>query len=617
MPKLLTMMPAVGQPGTQLTLVLQNLAATNVKLAFNSLVVDTRLVRSQDITSLVVTVPSFELTLATAPAVPLSLCYMQNDMIQDTVFLANFTYQAKMNEPRDAVFGAPVSQAYYPPPPSDVYNGNATPSTMPFTSMAPFSSPAAGTSPFSSPYASSMMPPMMMPPMQAPPSGRYGPYASHHHQHNPSSSAARKPYHRTSLQNLKSTSHQPCTSVAHYQPYPGLVSSVRVELVDDLEMMMQNWSTSELQQGRRLVQFWREDTEPDVIRCRCRPIRQEDPEAVDTNCTVVSCIYWPERNDYYITSVDTIYLLESLMHAQFNVEEKNRIRRNLEGFRPLTVAKSKADSADFFKLVMGFPHPKPRNIEKDIKAFTWKILPYALKKIITKYSSSGNASSSLINTSSSIQSPPSSSSSTTTTLHSLHTPQNTSHPSSALSHQLPPPPTHHSHQHHHQHHHQNGTAPSTPMLTSSTSMESLSSRPSVSSASPLPTPPSMDDEIDPNHHGHHHHHHHQQQQKPIFYNPSTMTYGYQQEPGVRPAYAPAYTTTPSARSSLSTTTTASSTHSSFSVPATSNHTSPVSTHTSTLDLNAMPQANTSYFATPTAPFALNDYEPQPMSHYQM
>lgn len=76
------------------------------------------------------------------------------------------------------------------------------------------------------------------------------------------------------------------------------------------------------------------------------------------------------------------------MDIRFSVEEKNRVRRNLEGFRPLTVSKCKAESADFFKLIMGFPNPKPRNIEKDVKVFPWKTLPYALKKIVTKYTAS-------------------------------------------------------------------------------------------------------------------------------------------------------------------------------------------------------------------------------------
>ena len=67
------------------------------------------------------------------------------------------------------------------------------------------------------------------------------------------------------------------------------------------------------------------------------------------------------------------------------MEEKNRIRRNLEGLRPVTVSKNKPGSEDFFKLIMGFPNPKPRNIEKDIKVFPWEVLEAAVKKIISKY----------------------------------------------------------------------------------------------------------------------------------------------------------------------------------------------------------------------------------------
>ena len=82
------------------------------------------------------------------------------------------------------------------------------------------------------------------------------------------------------------------------------------------------------------------------------------------NSAIVSCIYWEEKEDFFITSVDCIYLLEALISMRFTVEEKNRIRRNLEGFRPLTVSKCRADSARFFKLIMSFPSPKPRNIER-------------------------------------------------------------------------------------------------------------------------------------------------------------------------------------------------------------------------------------------------------------
>lgn len=87
-----------------------------------------------------------------------------------------------------------------------------------------------------------------------------------------------------------------------------------------------------------------------------------------------------------VTSVDAIYLLEALVGGRFSVEEKNRIRRNLERCKPDTMSKTKEETREFFSLIMGFPKPKPRNIEKDVKIFRWSDLPGALAKSISKYS---------------------------------------------------------------------------------------------------------------------------------------------------------------------------------------------------------------------------------------
>jgi hypothetical protein len=156
-------------------------------------------------------------------------------------------------------------------------------------------------------------------------------------------------------------------------------ASLKVE--GDLETMVENWTREEREARRRLVEFKRSQN-GSTITTTFAPVTLETrpPRSI-----CVSCIWWEERDEYFITSVDTIYLLEQLVNVRFTVEEKNRIRRNLEGFRPLTVSKAKADSEDFFKVIMGFPTPKPRNIEKDVKVFAWKIVDHALKKIISKY----------------------------------------------------------------------------------------------------------------------------------------------------------------------------------------------------------------------------------------
>ncbi|KAL9114436.1 MAG: hypothetical protein Q9227_001517 [Pyrenula ochraceoflavens] len=166
-----------------------------------------------------------------------------------------------------------------------------------------------------------------------------------------------------------------------FNPYAIYPSKAVLNLNGDLDKMAEGWNMEEWDTKRRLVLFTRSQT-GSTIHADFKAVAPEDRPP---NSICISCIWWEEKKECFVTSVDTIFLLESLVAVRFTVEEKNRIRRNLEGFRPLTVSKGKADSEEFFKIIMGFPTPKPRNIEKDVKVFPWKILKHALKKIIGKY----------------------------------------------------------------------------------------------------------------------------------------------------------------------------------------------------------------------------------------
>ncbi|KAI3570898.1 hypothetical protein IWW34DRAFT_824970 [Fusarium oxysporum f. sp. albedinis] len=154
-----------------------------------------------------------------------------------------------------------------------------------------------------------------------------------------------------------------------------------------LESMAENWTSEEWANRRRIVLF-RKTQKGSTVNATCQSVSVNERP---TNSICISCIWWAEKGECYVTSVDTIHLLEQLIAApnRFSVEEKNRIRRNLEGFHPQTVSKAKPDSEEFFKIIMGFPNPKPRNIQKDVKVFPWKILESAIQKIIGKYSSNG------------------------------------------------------------------------------------------------------------------------------------------------------------------------------------------------------------------------------------
>ena len=194
------------------------------------------------------------------------------------------------------------------------------------------------------------------------------------------SGSANPPLIRTStLQTPNSPAASGVASNSSMYPY-GYKAVLKIN--GDLDSMADGWSDDEWTAKRRLVQFRRTQSNS-TIDAEFSAISPEQGAPKGGIC--ISCIWWAERQECYVTSVDTIYLLEQLVAMRFTVEEKNRIRRNLEGFKPTTVSKGKSDSEEFFKVIMDFPNPKPRNIEKDVKVFPWKILAHALKKIIGKY----------------------------------------------------------------------------------------------------------------------------------------------------------------------------------------------------------------------------------------
>ena len=163
--------------------------------------------------------------------------------------------------------------------------------------------------------------------------------------------------------------------------------AVLLNFHSDIDAMCRTntWTPEEIASRRRILHFRRSQS-GNAINIRLKPV---SPEERQPNSICISCILWEEKNQCFVTSVDTIYLLEHIMAQKFPTEEKNRIRRNLEHFKPLTVKKPIPDKYDdtnaFFTTIMGFPQPKPRNIEKDIKVFAWKSLSSALKKITSKY----------------------------------------------------------------------------------------------------------------------------------------------------------------------------------------------------------------------------------------
>ncbi|KAF9936382.1 hypothetical protein BGZ65_002464 [Modicella reniformis] len=307
-----------------------------------------------------------------ASKVPLYVLQMENDMVLESWPFGDFTYyddvqlsSRRMSQTSPLSATAPTSMSSLPH--HDSYSATTTAAIS--TNVAAYDNTGlySRSTITSSPYARS---------------GCYNTMAPHMPTYSQAdlaaSSYANSGYIQSSQPVTSSYVSQPQPlSLPGYSPYSNMMNKANLKFTSNLDDMALNWSGDEWESHRRLVQFWRRQDNND-IQCSFAPVSPADRQP---NSIVISCIYWAEKNDCFLTSVDCIYLLESLI-------EKNRIRRNLEGFRPITVSKCKPESAEFFKLIMSFPNPKPRNIEKDVKVFPWKVLSYALKKIISKYTAS-------------------------------------------------------------------------------------------------------------------------------------------------------------------------------------------------------------------------------------
>ncbi|CAB4482948.1 unnamed protein product [Rhizophagus irregularis] len=163
-----------------------------------------------------------------------------------------------------------------------------------------------------------------------------------------------------------------------------LLNGVQISFDGNHNDMTQLWSQEELNVRRRVVQFFKTRAKKRIMAS----FKAVDPIERPKNGIFVSCLYWYDKktqcDKWYFTSTDYLNLLESLTGIRLTSDEKNRIRRNLEEYKPITVGKNKNDSDDIYKDLMSYSFAKPRNAEKDIKIYEWRHLLHAIDKIIKK-----------------------------------------------------------------------------------------------------------------------------------------------------------------------------------------------------------------------------------------
>ncbi|KAI9280523.1 hypothetical protein BY458DRAFT_553391 [Sporodiniella umbellata] len=157
-----------------------------------------------------------------------------------------------------------------------------------------------------------------------------------------------------------------------------------------MESMMYEWSRHEAVAGRRIVHFKSVTTQVDPtiplrkIEVDCEPFIDLGVYQLPPGECLISCIYYKQQEDFFITSTDIIRLLESVLSVEFTKEEKNRMRRNIQYMGPITITRDNTkqnSDAMFSRQLMAYKCPAARKIDKDIKIFRWSMVSEAIIKV--------------------------------------------------------------------------------------------------------------------------------------------------------------------------------------------------------------------------------------------
>ncbi|THC95116.1 hypothetical protein EYZ11_005400 [Aspergillus tanneri] len=154
-----------------------------------------------------------------------------------------------------------------------------------------------------------------------------------------------------------------------------------IKIDGDLNSLTKDWSAEELKANRRLVDF---HCSIGASMISIKFSIHDTEKGGKRSCGCLSCIYWPKRRQCVFTGTDILTLLEAIFCIQFTAAEKNRIRRNLEIFDPLTIHGGDTDTRELFNIIMGFGSSQPRHIRRSIKVLSWDKLAGALRKGVGK-----------------------------------------------------------------------------------------------------------------------------------------------------------------------------------------------------------------------------------------
>jgi hypothetical protein len=149
-----------------------------------------------------------------------------------------------------------------------------------------------------------------------------------------------------------------------------------------LSLFSQRRSPAEIKDRRRFVRLIRKQQGSHI---HLRMAATSADEVAFDDCNVINCLLIPDCGDEpSVSSVDIIKALELLVSppgGRLSIEEKNRVRRNIDTLRPITLKKG----GESLSWIMQLCSPRPITIAREVKIFKWSSLEAALVKIMKKY----------------------------------------------------------------------------------------------------------------------------------------------------------------------------------------------------------------------------------------
>jgi hypothetical protein len=153
------------------------------------------------------------------------------------------------------------------------------------------------------------------------------------------------------------------------------VDTMVLNIRGDLNRMAKSWTDSEKKSRRRIVQFWRQQKDT-LVESRFHHIQER---AIPLNSMCISCIWSEDYEEYFVTLVEVLYLVEFFLSMQFTWEEKKTLRGRLSSPDLLTVSWGNRDTRGLYEQIMEYTIIKPVEFHSKFQVLRWTDLPFTFE----------------------------------------------------------------------------------------------------------------------------------------------------------------------------------------------------------------------------------------------